>query len=56
MTGTTDAQGAFTLNQVPAGTETVTVSAGGYSTASADAKVKKDETTQMDYIKLAPLQ
>ncbi|GAC1355319.1 MAG: hypothetical protein NVSMB31_15730 [Vulcanimicrobiaceae bacterium] len=56
VTATTDTQGAFTLNTVPAGTQTVTVSAGGYTTSSVDVKVRKDQTTQMDYIKLTPLQ
>ncbi|MDQ6929546.1 MAG: carboxypeptidase-like regulatory domain-containing protein [Candidatus Eremiobacteraeota bacterium] len=55
VTATTDAQGAFTLDKVPAGTETITASSGGYVTASMDVKVKKDQTTQVDYIKLTPL-
>lgn len=56
VTATTDTQGAFTLTNVPAGTQTITVSAGGYNTASVEAKVKKDTTTQLDYIKLTPIQ
>ena len=55
VTATTDAQGAFTLDKVPAGTETITASSGGYATTSMDVKVKKDQTTQVDYIKLTPL-
>ncbi|GAC1652683.1 MAG: hypothetical protein NVS9B12_02250 [Vulcanimicrobiaceae bacterium] len=56
VTATTDAHGAFTLDNVPVGTETVTASAGGYTTTTVDAKVKKGETTQLDYIKLTPIQ
>ncbi len=53
VTATTDAQGGFTLLHVPVGTETVTASAAGYTTSTVDIKVKKDLTTQMDYIKLS---
>jgi outer membrane receptor for ferrienterochelin and colicins len=56
VTATTDAQGAFTLTQVPAGSQTVTVSAAGYVTTSQTASVKKDQTTQLDYIKLTAVQ
>ena len=55
VNATTDSQGAFTLGNIPAGTQTVRVSAAGYVTASVDAKVKKDQTTQLDYIKLTPI-
>lgn len=55
VTATTDTQGAFTLGNVPAGTQTVRVSAAGYVTSSVDAKIKKDQTAQLDYIKLTPL-
>ncbi|GAC1499751.1 MAG: hypothetical protein NVS1B14_03360 [Vulcanimicrobiaceae bacterium] len=56
VTATTDAQGGFSLIHVPAGTQTVTVSAGGYVTFAVDAKVRKDQNTQMDYIKLTAIQ
>ena len=56
VTANTDAQGAFTLTHVPAGTQEVDASAPGYTTGSLQAKVKKDETTQLDYIKLTPVQ
>ncbi len=56
VTATTDSQGAFTLLHVPVGTETVTVSAAGYTTSSIDTKVKKDQTTQLDYVKLTSIQ
>ena len=56
LTATADAQGGFTLTQVPAGTQTVSVSAAGYATATQTATVHKDQTTQLDYIKLTPVQ
>jgi len=56
LTARTDAQGGFTVTQVPAGTQTVTVSAAGYATATQTASVKKDQTTQLGYIKLSPVQ
>ncbi|MBV8689265.1 MAG: carboxypeptidase-like regulatory domain-containing protein [Candidatus Eremiobacteraeota bacterium] len=56
VTATTDAQGGFTLTQVPAGTQTVTVSAAGYTTLTQTATVKKDQTTQLDYVKLTAVQ
>ena len=56
VTATADAQGAFTLTQVPAGTQTVTASAAGYTTATQTATVHKGQTTQLDYIKLSPVQ
>ncbi|MBV8363639.1 MAG: carboxypeptidase-like regulatory domain-containing protein [Candidatus Eremiobacteraeota bacterium] len=56
VTATTDAQGGFTLTQVPAGTQTVTVSAAGYTTSTQTASVKKAQTTQLDYIKLTAVQ
>lgn len=55
ITATTDSAGAFTLGNVPAGTQTVRVSAAGYVTASVDTKIKKDQTAQLDYIKLSPI-
>lgn len=56
VTATTDAQGAFTLTQVPAGTQTVTVSAAGYTTTTQTASVKKDQTIQLGYVKLTSVQ
>ena len=55
VTGNTDSQGGFTLNNVPTGTQAVVVSAGGYSSTSVNAKVRKDQTTQLDYIKLTAI-
>ncbi|PZR57046.1 MAG: hypothetical protein DLM50_06925 [Candidatus Meridianibacter frigidus] len=54
VTATTDTLGAFTLGNVPAGDQPVTVSAAGYVTQTVEAKVSKGQTTQMDYIKLTP--
>ena len=52
VTAITDPQGAFTLNTVPEGDQTVTVSAAGYVTQTVGATVHKNQTTQLDYIKL----
>jgi len=56
VTATTDGQGAFTLIHVPSGTQTVTVSAAGYTTSTQTTSIKKDQTAQLDYIKLTPVQ
>ena len=56
VTGSTDPQGGFLLTKVPAGTQPLTVSAAGYTTLDLNAKVKKDQTTQVDYIKLTAVQ
>lgn len=49
-----DVNGAFTLRTV-AGDQTVTARAAGYSTASADTTINKDETVSIGYIRLVPL-
>ncbi|MDQ6932349.1 MAG: carboxypeptidase-like regulatory domain-containing protein [Candidatus Eremiobacteraeota bacterium] len=56
VTANTGAHGEFTLQRVPIGTQDVVATAGGYETASVKAVVVKDQTTQLDYIKLTPVQ
>ncbi|MDQ2681353.1 MAG: carboxypeptidase-like regulatory domain-containing protein [Candidatus Eremiobacteraeota bacterium] len=51
-TASTDNQGAFILKTVPAGDQTVSASAPGYTTETVDVDVKKDQTVSADYIKL----
>ncbi len=53
-TGRADVNGAFTLKTV-AGDQTVTARAAGYSTATADTTINKDETVSIGYIRLVPL-
>ena len=55
LTVATDAQGAFTIGKVPAGPQPITVSAAGYQTVNLTAKVVKDQTTTLDYVKLTPV-
>ena len=54
-TASADATGAFTIARVPEGDQTVTARAAGYSTASADTTVAKDQTVSIGYIRLVPL-
>jgi hypothetical protein len=49
-----DANGAFILRAV-AGDQTVTARAAGYSTATADTTIPKDDTVSIGYIRLVPL-
>lgn len=54
-TASADARGAFVLARVPAGDQTVTGRAPGYSTGSADVTVLKDKTVSAGYVRLVPL-
>jgi hypothetical protein len=54
-TASADARGAFTLMKVPAGDQTVTGRAAGYTPATADITVEKDKTASVGYIRLVPL-
>jgi hypothetical protein len=53
-TANADVNGAFDLRAV-AGDQTVTARAPGYSTATADATIAKDQTVSIGYIRLVPL-
>jgi len=53
-TSNADVNGAFTLRAV-AGDQTVTARAPGYSTATADTTIAKDDTVSIGYIRLVPL-
>jgi hypothetical protein len=50
-----DSRGAFVLTRVPAGDQTVTARAPGYSTAGGDVTVLKDRTVSVGYVRLVPL-
>lgn len=54
-TSSADARGEFLLARVPAGDQTVTARAPGYSTADGDVTVLKDRTGSVGYIRLVPL-
>jgi hypothetical protein len=49
-----DVNGGFRLRAI-AGDQTVTARAAGYSTATADTTIPKDETVSIGYIRLVPL-
>jgi len=53
-TSRADVNGAFMLRTI-AGDQTVTARAAGYSTATADTTINKDETVSIGYIRLVPL-
>jgi Carboxypeptidase regulatory-like domain len=54
-TASADARGAFTLTKVPAGDQTVTARAPGYTPATADITIEKDKGASIGYIRLVPL-
>jgi len=54
-TTSADARGAFVLEKVPAGDQTVTARAPGYSTAGGDVTILKDHTASVGYLRLVPL-
>lgn len=54
-TASADARGAFTLRKVPAGDQTVTARAPGYSYGTGDVTVDKDKTASVGYVRLVPL-
>lgn len=54
-TASADARGAFLLEKVPAGDQTVTARAPGYSTGSGDVTVSKDRTASVGYVRLVPV-
>ncbi len=54
-TASADARGAFVLARVPAGDQTVTARAPGYSTADGDVTVLKDKYASVGYLRLVPL-
>jgi hypothetical protein len=55
FTATADAAGAFTMQHIPIGLQSVTVRSPGWSTESASIRVKKDTTVSVGFIRLVPL-
>ncbi|HEY5425534.1 MAG TPA: carboxypeptidase regulatory-like domain-containing protein [Candidatus Tumulicola sp.] len=54
-TASADARGVFVLSKVPAGDQTVTGRAPGFSTGSGDVTVLKDRTVSVGYVRLVPV-
>jgi hypothetical protein len=54
-TASADTRGGFVLRTVPAGDQTVTARAPGYTTASADTTINKNATVSIGYLRLVPL-
>ncbi len=54
-TATADANGAFTLGRIPIGQQTVSARMPGFSTDSAPIRVRKNETSQVGYLRLVPI-
>ena len=46
-------KGRFTLGNVPTGTQTIQISAPGYSTYSGQVVVRKGQTSELNFIGLA---
>lgn len=54
-TTSADARGAFVLERVPVGDQTVTARAPGYAPAGGDVTVLKDRSESVGYVRLVPL-
>jgi hypothetical protein len=52
---TADAKGAFTMPNIPIGTQTVTARMAGFTTASTDVQVEKGQTSQAGFLRLVPV-
>ncbi|MDP9024068.1 MAG: carboxypeptidase-like regulatory domain-containing protein, partial [Candidatus Eremiobacteraeota bacterium] len=44
FTATADTRGAFTMPRIPVGSQSVTVRAPGFTTTTADVRIRKDRT------------
>ena len=54
-TGTADAQGAFTLQNIPIGQQVVTARMPGFTTATQTVVIHKERTSQAGYLRLVSL-
>ena len=52
---TADAQGAFTVPHVPVGLQQITARMPGFTTVNQTVRVKKDETTQVGFLRIVPI-
>lgn len=55
FTTTSDAKGAFVLDRVPIGQQSVTVRDAGYGDLAVPVTVTKDQTTSVGYARLVPI-
>jgi|SRR5579884_1275611 len=54
-TAYTDANGGFTLSNIPIGMQQVTASAPGYMRNSAPAHIRESQTTNVGYLRILPI-
>ncbi len=55
FTATADGYGAFTMPRIPVGSQSVTARAPGFTTSSADVRIRKDRTASVGYLRVVPL-
>lgn len=54
-TTTADSMGGFTLPRIPIGQQTVDARMPGFTTATANLRIRKDQTSQVGYLRLVPI-
>jgi Carboxypeptidase regulatory-like domain len=54
-TASADGYGAFTMAHIPIGQQTVTARMPGFTTVSQLVRVRKDQTSQVGYLRIVPL-
>jgi hypothetical protein len=54
-TASADGYGAFTMQRIPIGQQTVTARMPGFTTVSQIVRVRKDQTSQVGYLRIVPL-
>jgi len=54
-TASADGYGAFTMQHIPIGQQTVTARMPGFTTVSQVVRVRKDQTSQAGYLRIVPL-
>jgi len=54
-TATADGYGAFTLEHIPVGLQTVTARMPGFTTVSSPIRIKKDATSSIGYLRIVPI-
>jgi hypothetical protein len=55
FTATADGYGAFTMEHIPVGLQTVTARMPGFTTVSVQVRVHKDQTTQAGFLRIVSL-
>jgi hypothetical protein len=54
-TASADGYGAFTLDHIPVGLQTVTARMPGFTTVSTQIRIKKDATSSLGYLRIVPI-